>query len=416
VTRERLLTGRFLVVVASGACYFTALGAIGPVVPRYVDRALGGGDIEVGIGMGAFAFGAILLRPLAGRIGDRFGRRMLMIAGAATVGTMAMLTGLVATLPYLVATRIGLGLGEAAFFVGATTMATDLAPVERRGEAVSYWSVAVWGGMSLGPVLGYGVLDGHHYTRVWITAGLLGFAAAVVALFTRETRQARARSAPDPAAPRARLIAPAAVRPGVLLALVMTGMVGFQTFLPLYAPDVGIDQVGLLFLLFGVIVLGVRLLGARLPDIFGPVRGGTIAIALSVAGLGTVAIFGGSVGLVAGTVVLAVGSAFLYPAMLLLALHGVPNEERSSVIGTFSAFFDFAGGTAGIIVGSIAALTSYRGAFGAVALLALGALVLLRSGFGRRRVTDGDAAAADLVRDRLAPEEAIVAEEPGVLP
>jgi MFS family permease len=425
--KARLLTPRFLVVVASGACYFTALGALGAVVPRYVDRSLGGGEVEVGIAMGAFALGAILLRPIAGRIGDRYGRRVLMVSGAAMVGTTALIAGLVASLPYLVATRVGMGLGEAAFFVGATTMATDLAPVERRGEAVSYWSIAVWGGMSLGPVLGYAVLDGEHYGRVWVTACLLGFTAAAIALGTRETGRIAERSAAAAAgggAPprrRAPLIARAAVRPGVLLALVMTAMVGFQTFLPLYAPEVGVDQVGFVFLVFGVIVLGVRVAGARLPDILGPVRAGTIAITATVCGLGSAAAWQSAAGLWLATVLIAVGAAFLYPALLLLALHGVPHEERGSVVGTFSACFDFAGGTAGISFGAIVALTSYRGAYSAVALLSLGALVLLRGSFGRRRIVEGDAAAAALAADHLAadhlePLERLRGEEPGVLP
>ena len=74
---------------------------------------------------------------------------------------------------YLILLRVVTGFGEAGFFVGAATMITDLAPVERRGEAVSYWSVAVYGGLSFGPVLG-GVLCGAtthgrhgHYGRVW---------------------------------------------------------------------------------------------------------------------------------------------------------------------------------------------------------------------------------------------------------
>ncbi len=67
-----------------------------------------------------------------------------------------------------------MGLGEACFFVGATTMATDLAPEERRGEAVSYWSVALWGGLAFGPVLGELLLDGSDYDLVWYVAGALG--------------------------------------------------------------------------------------------------------------------------------------------------------------------------------------------------------------------------------------------------
>jgi MFS family permease len=376
-SQEPLVTRRFVVVMLSGVCYFGAIGVLLPIVPRYVTHRLGGGDVAVGAAVGALAVGAILLRPLAGRLGDRFGRRVLMIGGAAIVGTMAACAGLVPSLAWLVVTRVLMGLGEAAFFVGGTTMATDLAPLARRGEAVSYWSVAIWGGLSLGPVLGEVVLDGGHYDRVWFTAGALGIAAALIALATRETRGS------EPAV-RGRLIHPAAVRPGVLLAATLVGIVGFNTFLPLYAPEVGVGDVGLVFLLYGVVVLGVRIFGARLPDTLGPVRAGTIAMSATAIGLVVIAIWHSTAGLMVGAMIVAVGSSFLYPALLLLALSGVSEGERGSVVGTFSAFFDFANGAGAVVLGAIAALSSYRGAFGFGAILALLAVVLLRTGFAHR--------------------------------
>ena len=85
------------------------------------------------------------------------------------------------------------GLGEAAFFVGAGTMIADLAPVERRGEAISYWSVAVYSGLAFGPAIGEVVLDAADYDTVWIVSAFLALAAGLLALFARETLTDEAR-------------------------------------------------------------------------------------------------------------------------------------------------------------------------------------------------------------------------------
>jgi len=373
--REPLLTARFVVVVTSGIFYFMALGALLPVVPRYVDKRLGGNDVAVGVAVGALAVGAILLRPLAGRLGDRFGRRVLMVAGALTVAVTAACAGLVESLVWLIATRFVMGLGEACFFVGGTTMATDLAPESRRGEAVSYWSVAVWTGLGFGPVMGEALLGGSHYDLVWWVAGASALVAALIACATKETRVVHEH------AERGRLIAPAAVRPGIILAATLIGITGFSVFLPLYGPEIGVDDVGLVFLVYGIVVLGVRIIGARLPDILGPVLAASIAIGSTAAGLAIAALWHSTAGLFAAALVIAVGSSFLYPAALLLSLRGVPEHQRASVVGTLSAFFDFAGGASGIILGVVAAVSSYQGAFGVSAALAALAFVLLRSGF-----------------------------------
>src|SRR5262249_31759081 len=85
VVAPRLVTPRFLVVVASGLCYFLAIAMLTPVLPHYVEDSLGWGSIEVGIAVGAFSVGAVVLRTYAGRVGDRIGRRILIIGGALVV-------------------------------------------------------------------------------------------------------------------------------------------------------------------------------------------------------------------------------------------------------------------------------------------------------------------------------------------
>src|SRR4029079_14067850 len=98
--------------------------------------------------------------------------------GAATVGASMLLYAAANSIPTLVGARVVTGVGEAAFFVGAATMITDLAPVERRGEAISYWSVAVYSGFAFGPALGEAVQRTWGYQTLWFVAGGGGVARA----------------------------------------------------------------------------------------------------------------------------------------------------------------------------------------------------------------------------------------------
>ena len=65
-----------------------------PVLPHYVEKSLGGGDVAVGIAVGAFAVGAILLRPTPAGSAT-VGRRVLIVGGALVVGVSAACYGLV---------------------------------------------------------------------------------------------------------------------------------------------------------------------------------------------------------------------------------------------------------------------------------------------------------------------------------
>ena len=348
--RARLLTPRFLLVVACGLFYFLALAMLTPVIPHYVEDKLGNGTIAVGIAVGAFAIGAILLRTYAGRLGDRIGRRILIISGALLVAASTACYGLVHALWWI----------------------TDLSPPERRGEAVSYWSVAVYGGLSFGPALGELVRGGSRYELAWLVSAALAFVAALLGMFTVEVP----REATKPESTH--LFHRAALRPGTVLFLGLIPLAGFTAFMPLYADTLGVSA-GPVFLLYGFLILVVRILGARLPDRLGGRRAGALALLFAGIGIGVIAAWGSIAGLVLGTVILAGGMSFMYPALLLLALHDTTDSERASVVGTFSSFFDASQGAGAFICGAVAALTGERGAFAAGAVGAFVGFGLLRS-------------------------------------
>jgi MFS family permease len=399
---DRVFTLRFALVVTSGLCYFMALGVLLPVVPLFVKHELGGNDIAVGVAVGAFFVGAVLLRPFAGRIGDRVGRRILIVFGGVVVGTAGLLYVFASALVPLVVVRVLAGVGEAAFFVGAASMITDLAPEERRGEAISYWSIAVYGGLAFGPLLGNILLDDDHFDRVWLTSATLAFVAGAIGLFTHEVIALNRETAVG--APRPPLISRAALAPGAVLFLGLIGLAGFTEFVPLYVKEIGMEDSSVVFLVYGCLILAVRLLGAKVPDRIGPLKAGTIATATAAVGLLIMAAFAEPAGLYAGTVVFSIGMSFLYPAMLTLALTGLADNERGSAVGTVSSFFDLSQGVGALALGVVAALTGYRGAFAAGALLGVAALVVLRTSNDTRTRVPVDHEAAAIARASVEPD------------
>lgn len=404
VPQARLLTPRFVLVVVVGLLYFLSIGALLPVIPLFVERELSGGSVAVGVSVGAFFVGAVLLRPFAGRIGDRAGRKVLIVGGALVASLATALYHLATSVGILVLTRFLGGLGEAAFFVGAAAMVADLAPEERRGEAISYWSVAVYGGLAFGPVLGEWALGGARYGMVWSLSAALALSAGLLGFFTRETMQPRPQLAAGEQRPHEPLLHRAALAPGAVLFLGLIALAGFTEFLPLYVDDVGLDESRGVFLVYGCVILAVRILGARIPDRVGPLRAGSGATGGVALGMLVLAVVANPFGLYAGTVVFAMGMSLLYPAVLTLALSGVPETERGSAVGTVSSFFDLSQGVGAVLLGGVAAFAGIRGAFVAAAVFAVGGLLLLRSGIDPRTRQPVDEAAAEAARQSIEPD------------
>ena len=369
---ERLLTPLFALLIAAGLCYFLSIAALLPTLPLYVEEELGGGGLQVGIVVGAFAVSAALIRPTVGRLGDVVGRRTMSLVGAGLAAVAVLPLGLVRAIWFLVLLRLVAGLGEACFFIGAATAAQDLAPDHRRGEAASLFSVAIYAGLAFGPTVGETVYKTWGPNATWSFAGGSAAIAFVLSWFIPR-EMGRSENPP----PRRGLLHPAAILPGSVLLMGILGFTGYAAFLPLYVDEVGADQAGPFFLVYGIIVLAVRIVGARVPDRLGPVRTSSYALSCIAAGVGVVAVIGSVTGIWIGTVLLAIGMSLLFPALFTLAVNDAPAEERSHAVGTFSLFFDLSQGLGAPALGlAVTAFGTERAAFVVGALVALGGLVL----------------------------------------
>jgi MFS family permease len=378
--RPRLVTPLFLLVMLATLAYFVSVGILIPTLPRYVADVLGGGEIAVGVAIGSFSLSAVLLRPPVGALGDAYGRRMLMLAGGFLVAVSVAGYTLTASLPALVLLRLVSGVGEACFYVGAASVINDLAPDERRGEALSYFSLALYGGLAIGPVLGETVLSIATFDAVWIASAAAAAAATALGFPVRDTRLV-----PYERPEARRLVHPAGLLPGAVMACSVCGLAGFNTFVPLYALHIGLGGSRGVFVVYSVIIMLIRSFGARIPDTMGPRRTALAALVVSAAGLGLVAVWGGRGGLYAGTALFSVGQALAFPALMTIAVSSAPASERAAVVGTFTAFFDLAFGTGALGLGAVAEVFGYSGAFASAALVAAIGAAVMMARIGRQR-------------------------------
>lgn len=385
----RLLTVPFAALFAAALAFFIAGGVVLPVATRFASGPIRADAVGVGISLGAFSIAALAMRPVVGWASDRFGRRPLLLSGG--VLTVAALVAHLAVddLPAFIAVRSLLGIGEAFFFVAAVAAISDLAPPARRGEAINLGSLSVYAGLAFGPFVGESVLSVAGFGAVWIASGAIAALATGLSLLVPETAPsvlaaARAERAGEPvvAFPRGRLFHPAGVLPGFLILTGTFGMAGFFAFVPLHASAIGLDGAGVPLAIYALIVIALRIVFAKLPDQVGAARLSGAALVVTGLGLALIGVLPGVPGLYAGTAVFAVGVAFMFPALLAVAVARVDESERGSVVGTSSAFLDLSFGLAPAVLGLVVEASGYPAAFVVSAVVAGGGAALIAS---RRR-------------------------------
>lgn len=133
-----------------------------------------------------------------GWLADRLPRRWIVAGGIALWSLSTVGSGLAPSFGWLFATRIGVGIGEAALSPAAYSLIADYYPPERRGRAVAVYTLGVSLGSSIAYLLG-GLLIGFAskhgamaladlapWRFVFIAVGLPGLLMAALALTMRE--------------------------------------------------------------------------------------------------------------------------------------------------------------------------------------------------------------------------------------
>jgi MFS family permease len=349
----------FAGIFAVTFCGLLAVGAVLPVLPRYVHGPLDGGNIAVGVVIGSYAVTGLLLRPVAGRLADRRGRKPTVLIGSILVAVAGFMYLLPLGIMGLIASRLVLGAGEGTVFTAGSAWIVDIAPPERRGRVIGLYGLAVWSGLSVGPLLGEVILHAGSYTLVWLFAGAAPLLGAAIAFRLPDPF----RPAPIAEHDHHPLIAREAVRPGVALALASIGYATVAAFVVLHLDARDVGHGATVFGAFATMVVLTRLVGGDLPDRAGPIRVAFVAALVEAVGLATIAVAHSLPVALAGA--LAMGAAFslLYPSLSLIVVGRVPETRRGAALGTFTAFFDAGVGLGAPLAGIAAALTSYEGAF-----------------------------------------------------
>ncbi len=369
--RPTLLTPRFVALVSGVTLYFLGLNMTLSVLPLFVEGELGGTDAQVGIAVSSFGLAAACIRPIIGPLGDRHGRQRLIVSGAIVAGLATIATATAASLGMVIAFRALAGLGEAAVFVGAASAAQDLATDERRGEAASYFSLAIYSSLFLGPPLGEWISETFSTDTAWVLAGGLAVVAASTGIVAPG-----APTEPPPKPERRVLLHRAALRPGAVLFLGLLGYTGFLAFAALHAEEVGIANTGTVFTVFALVIIFLRIFAAKLPDQLGPIRTSRISLSCGAIGLAVLAVWTEPVGVYVGAAILAVAQSFLFPALFALVVDDAPDAERSHAISTLSMFFDLAFGLGGPVIGLVSDTFDRSTAFAVSAGIATFALAM----------------------------------------
>jgi EmrB/QacA subfamily drug resistance transporter len=133
-----------------------------------------------------------------GRIADKFGQKLVFVSGVAVFTLFSLLCGLSPTIDWLIAFRVGQGVGGAMMMPISLSILMGAFPKRQHGTAVGIWGALGTAAAALGPSIGGLLVTYASWHWIFFINVPIGIAALVFALVVvPERRRADAKAGVD---------------------------------------------------------------------------------------------------------------------------------------------------------------------------------------------------------------------------
>lgn len=345
------------------------------LLPTFLAVELGADAATIGGVSAVPLLVSVLFMPLAGVQIDHRGRRLFAWVGAllfALASAGMLFVDRVG--PLLWTLRLLQGVGFPLFYVALSTLATDIAPRERVGQAIGLFGGVMIATNALGPALAEWGAQAFGWRAVFGATVVAALFAAVLARFLPDAHRGRSRA-------HASSLPSVLQRPGMVRVLGIAVMVGLGfaamfTFHQPWALANGFEQVSRYLTGFAVAAMVVRLGLGGLADRLGRLRVAQASLLLyvlaplSLVWLPTLGLLwtGGMLGLAHG---------LFYPALNAVAVDLARDDERGKAMAIYNGAFNLGFASGSYLLGYVARASGYPVVFllaTACCLLAFGLL------------------------------------------
>jgi len=380
--RPPLISGSFLRVTVANFFFFLNFASFF-LLPLEV-KAMGGSEATVGAVMATGGIATLAALPAIGLLIDRVGRRLFLLLGAACMSLASFL--------YLQIDHIGLalfglrilqGASFAMAFTATTTFAAELAPRDRRAQALGVFGVSTLLTHAIAPGLGEELVHRAGFNALFATATVCTAISFSLALtLPADHASVRGHVERDPWR-----FGPAQWLLGAIMALTGLGFGAVVTFVPTFVQTSQLGRVGFFYFSYTVTAMLTRIVGAGLSDSYGRravIMPTLLALATSIVLLSMV---DGWLSLLLTSALFGVAQGINYPTLHAYLIDITPEAHLGRAQALFNGAFNLGVTCSALIFGVVANHYGHRTMFLIAGMTPLAALMLVYfiPGIGRRR-------------------------------
>ncbi|MEE0902794.1 MAG: MFS transporter [Methanobrevibacter sp.] len=339
---DRIFTKSFFLVF--GALLFTALVmyVLMSTVTEYA-TAMGSSAMIAGLVSGIYIFGGLCSRIYSGNALERIGWKKTALIFMSIHFISCLLYFLVSDVTLLVIVRFIHGIGFGASANAIVTIASDVLPKKRFGEAFGYFMLGTTLAVGLGPFIGGFAYDFTGSNGCFLLASIFSALALIFIYFVDV-------SAHDPGNnPKAiqssfgidKVFEVSAIPVSFFTALTSLGYISILSFNRLYAAEINLTSAfSWFFIIYCVILIVSRPIAGKVQDKGGDMIVCVTGIVAQAIGLFLIAVYPSTLTVIICAVCAALGFGTLNSACTTIVTRNVSENRRSYAVSTFFIFCD----------------------------------------------------------------------------
>ncbi len=377
---QKLWTRPFFMIMAINFLIFLSFNMINPSLPLYF-QDLGISETMTGFCISVFTIGAVLSRPFAGEVLDRYGRKSVYFISMILLAILIFSYSLTTVLVLVLAVRILHGIDWSFASTSASTIATDIIPRQMTGTGIGMFGMSGSLALAVSPAIAMEIMNGAGFnTMIHVSSAIL-LAALAVGFFFPFEKTLQPETAVERASKRHSLrdtIEKSAVLPSVIIGCVTLTMSAVTTYVPLYGTTMGLDNTGFFFSIYAIGLLIVRAVIGGFIDRFGALMTTLPSLACMLLAMLLLAFADGLPTLLVSGFLYGAGFGGAQTTMQSLSVMNAPSDRFGAANGTFFIGFDIGIGFGALLAGTLCDYFGFSNMYliCSVFILLAGALVL----------------------------------------
>ena len=341
---EKIFTKSFFLVFISLLCTALVMYVLMSTVTEYA-TSMGSSATIAGLVSGIYIFGGLCSRIYSGNALERIGWKKTALIFMSIHFLSCLLYFIVLDVNVLLIVRFIHGIGFGASANAIVTIASDVLPKNRFGEAFGYFMMGTTLAVGLGPFIGGFLYDAVGSYGCFLSAAIFS-AVALISISLVDV------SANDPANnPQIRadeeysgfekIFERGAIPVSLFTALTSLGYVSILSFYRLYAAEVNLTSIfSWFFIIYSLVLILSRPIAGRIQDKGGDMIICVVGIVAQSVGLFLIAVFPSTLTVIVCAVCAALGFGTLNSACTTIVTRNVSQNRRSYAVSTFFIFCD----------------------------------------------------------------------------